>query len=76
MTQIISKSTTISIGLFIVLAAGFIWLGVLSNKVDTEQVKDSPSRAEFNVLCAQLNQINSTLNNVNNNILDLATKVK
>lgn len=72
----ITKETLVPIGAIVIVAAVCIWVGALADQVSAINIKDSPSRAEFNSICDRLDSIDGSLKNINQNILNIAQSGK
>jgi len=64
----ITKDTLIPLGSLVIVFGVAMWIGSVATKVEAMQIKDSPSRAEFNAICSQLSKIEDKVDLVNNNI--------
>jgi len=67
---ILSKDTLIPIGFVIVIVTCAYFIGTLASRVQAQEVKDSPSRTEYNTMCERLNSIDKGISDINSYLRD------
>lgn len=70
----ITTETVIPIGFAILIVSavvgGAFWIGGLAQAVDEIVDKDSPSRAEYNLMCQNISDIKKGVDNLNNHFIN------
>lgn len=68
--QKITKHTTISISLLVAIVSVAFWVGSLASRVEAQENRNSPTRAEYDTLYSQISDIKKGVDSINMYLLN------
>lgn len=66
----VAREILLPISLVLTLISFAFWIGILSQKVNAIDERDSPTRYEFNNMCLRLDEIKKGVDSINNYLIN------